>query len=229
MHTDPHARDAAEALGANALTVGTEIFLGRDVDPGSAAGRRLLAHEATHAVQQGGGPAHIQLDRKAAVKKHTITQITFFVDRGYVVLELDGKTTITLPAVYNGHPPAGTHRIEHGKATPPIGGVANARHFVVEWTDPPGTKLTKASSYSFTVEAGRPGPGKGPATDATEEGARKGDADKPGAEKGGTEKGGTEKGSTEKGGAKDAGGIGGGTQGQGQADTGKGAGSVASD
>ena len=64
VHTDARAHAAADALGANALTVGTHIFLGRDTEPESAAGRRLLAHEATHVVQQGGAPTHIQLDRK---------------------------------------------------------------------------------------------------------------------------------------------------------------------
>jgi Domain of unknown function (DUF4157) len=222
LHTGPDARAAAEALDAHALTAGTDIYLGGDVDPESAAGRRLLAHEATHVVQQGGTPTHIQLDRKATTQTHTITKITLFVDRDIVVLELDGKDTITLPTVYNGKPRPGQYEVTGGKPTSRVGGAANARGWVAEWTDPPGTTLTKAPKYTFTVVAGRPGKDTGPATGAAQQGAEKG------ARKG-AEKGGAEKGGAEKGGAKDAGGSGGGTKGQGQADKGEGAGSMTAD
>ena len=52
---DPHSVDAsARALDANAYTVGRDIVFGRDrYSPHSPEGRRLLAHELTHVVQQG--------------------------------------------------------------------------------------------------------------------------------------------------------------------------------
>ena len=68
MHTGANAHAAADALGAHALTVGADIYLGRGADPASAAGRRLLAHEATHVVQQGGRRAAIQLDRNPGTR-----------------------------------------------------------------------------------------------------------------------------------------------------------------
>ena len=43
VHTDPSALAAAEALDANAFTVGAHIYLGGGADPESASGRRLLA------------------------------------------------------------------------------------------------------------------------------------------------------------------------------------------
>ena len=49
VHSDPKAQTAAAQLGARAFTVGNHIFLG----PGESAGDlALMAHEATHVVQQ---------------------------------------------------------------------------------------------------------------------------------------------------------------------------------
>ncbi len=53
VHTDPAAGRAAEALGASAFTSGRHIvFAPRAFDPASPSGRRLLAHELAHVVQQ---------------------------------------------------------------------------------------------------------------------------------------------------------------------------------
>ncbi|WP_420129121.1 eCIS core domain-containing protein [Longimicrobium sp.] len=55
VHTDAEARRATGALGARAFTHGSDIWLARGESP---ADTRLLAHEATHVVQQGAaGPA----------------------------------------------------------------------------------------------------------------------------------------------------------------------------
>lgn len=58
VHTDAAAGRAAGALNAQAFTVGQDVFFapGR-YNPSSGEGRRLLAHELTHTVQQGGGSA----------------------------------------------------------------------------------------------------------------------------------------------------------------------------
>jgi hypothetical protein len=53
VHSDTAARDAAQALGANAFTFRQHVFLGSGgKDLGSAAGRKVLAHELAHVVQQ---------------------------------------------------------------------------------------------------------------------------------------------------------------------------------
>jgi|GEM_PF-7042190 len=54
IHTGGQADASARALDANAYTVGRHIVFGRGrYSPHSTEGRRLLAHELTHVVQQG--------------------------------------------------------------------------------------------------------------------------------------------------------------------------------
>src|SRR5262249_32331157 len=56
---DEEAAQAADALGARAFTLGSSIWFGRgEYRPEVSAGRRLLAHEVAHTVQQrGAGPS----------------------------------------------------------------------------------------------------------------------------------------------------------------------------
>ena len=63
VHADAAAAQSARSLNALAYTVGRDIvFDAGRYDPNSVAGRRLLAHELAHVVQQGGaasaGTAH---------------------------------------------------------------------------------------------------------------------------------------------------------------------------
>jgi hypothetical protein len=56
IHADDQSARSAEALDANAFTIGRSISFGPDkYQPGSASGRQLLAHELTHVIQQSGG------------------------------------------------------------------------------------------------------------------------------------------------------------------------------
>jgi uncharacterized protein DUF4157 len=55
VHDDARAAASARAVDAHAYTVGENIFFATDrYDPQSAPGRRLLAHELAHTVQQHG-------------------------------------------------------------------------------------------------------------------------------------------------------------------------------
>jgi hypothetical protein len=55
IHTDGDAVASARAVGAQAYTVGNDIVFGAGrYNPATARGRRLLAHELTHTVQQRG-------------------------------------------------------------------------------------------------------------------------------------------------------------------------------
>ena len=55
VHTDAKAVESARAVNALAYTVGKDIVFGADrYTPGTSEGRRLLAHELTHVIQQGG-------------------------------------------------------------------------------------------------------------------------------------------------------------------------------
>jgi hypothetical protein len=64
VHTDGRAAESARAVNALAYTVGNDLVFGQDrYAPHGAEGRRLLAHELTHVIQQSGcaGGAHGKL------------------------------------------------------------------------------------------------------------------------------------------------------------------------
>jgi Domain of unknown function (DUF4157) len=76
IHADSRAAASAAALDANAYTVGTEVVFGTGrYDPGSAAGRGLIAHELTHVRQQAratpSGPLHVVDDPAAEAEADT--------------------------------------------------------------------------------------------------------------------------------------------------------------
>jgi hypothetical protein len=55
IHSDPQAAASAEAVNAEAYTVGRHIVFGAGrYQPAQTEGRRLLAHELTHTLQQAG-------------------------------------------------------------------------------------------------------------------------------------------------------------------------------
>lgn len=57
VHTDGAASESTEAVSANAYTVGDDIvFRHGQYDPSSDTGKRTIAHELTHVVQQRQGP-----------------------------------------------------------------------------------------------------------------------------------------------------------------------------
>ncbi|MGO9298603.1 MAG: DUF4157 domain-containing protein [Streptosporangiaceae bacterium] len=56
VHTDAQAAQAACAINARAYTSGNDVVFADDqFSPGSASGKRLLAHELAHVVQQSAG------------------------------------------------------------------------------------------------------------------------------------------------------------------------------
>ena len=57
LHDDVGAGRSAHAVGAHAYTVGNHIAFAGRVDIASDGGRRLLAHELTHTIQQASGGA----------------------------------------------------------------------------------------------------------------------------------------------------------------------------
>jgi hypothetical protein len=53
IHTDQAAAESARSIGAKAYTVGSHIFFGaNEYQPENQSGRRLLAHELAHTIQQ---------------------------------------------------------------------------------------------------------------------------------------------------------------------------------
>lgn len=65
LHTDDSAAQLSQDLNARAFTVGPNIAFGEgEYQPGSPAGRELLAHELTHTIQQGAADQNPTAARK---------------------------------------------------------------------------------------------------------------------------------------------------------------------
>ena len=63
VHTDAQAADSARGVDALAYTVGRDVVFGAgQYAPHGESGRRLLAHELTHVVQQASAPRLVQRD-----------------------------------------------------------------------------------------------------------------------------------------------------------------------
>jgi len=90
VHTDARAAESASAVGALAYTVGRDVvFASGQYRPETREGRRLLAHELAHVVQQGGvghfdgrlevgpsdGPEERAADEAAAAVEEAATNI----------------------------------------------------------------------------------------------------------------------------------------------------------
>src|SRR5262249_9757781 len=83
VHTGAGAARSAEAVHARAYTVGNDIVFGANqYQPGTAAGKELIAHELAHTVQQGGlqkagddltvAPANDALEREAQAAARSV-------------------------------------------------------------------------------------------------------------------------------------------------------------
>jgi outer membrane protein OmpA-like peptidoglycan-associated protein len=63
IHADSHAAALAGTVGANALTIGQDVYFGSGAfAPESETGDELLAHELAHTVQHGNDRAHADAD-----------------------------------------------------------------------------------------------------------------------------------------------------------------------
>jgi hypothetical protein len=61
IHADAQAADSARAVSARAYTVGQDVvFASGEFSPATTEGKRLLAHELTHVVQQRNGSGTVQ-------------------------------------------------------------------------------------------------------------------------------------------------------------------------
>lgn len=96
IHTDALAAESSRAVNALAYTVGNHIVFGTgSYAPTTVAGKRLLAHELAHTIQQGGPSAVVQ--RACDPTKpplDTRTKPTFFPNQRSIVEVFEGKTTL---------------------------------------------------------------------------------------------------------------------------------------
>lgn len=79
VHADLQAAESARAVNALAYTVGRDVTFGPgQYAPGTSAGRRLIAHELAHVVQQGdrpGGVSDLALDSPASASEQAAEQV----------------------------------------------------------------------------------------------------------------------------------------------------------
>jgi Domain of unknown function (DUF4157)/L,D-transpeptidase catalytic domain len=77
IHTSPAAGAAARSINAAAFTIGQHIYFGPGrFDPSMPDGSRLLAHELTHTVQQGGGDGVIGSIERSILRRPTIHELS---------------------------------------------------------------------------------------------------------------------------------------------------------
>ncbi|HEX8065523.1 MAG TPA: DUF4157 domain-containing protein [Thermoleophilaceae bacterium] len=84
VHDGARAAESAHAIEAAAFTVGRDVVFGRDrYAPATGEGRRLLAHELAHVVQQGGEPRAVQREAIESCTTPESESITEAVTRAY--------------------------------------------------------------------------------------------------------------------------------------------------
>jgi len=84
VHSDARAAYAARSVDARAFTVGVDVvFGGGEYSTGTSSGRRLLAHELAHVVQQNGG-------RNVRLKKATPVPMSPTIEEPYIQREEAG-------------------------------------------------------------------------------------------------------------------------------------------
>ncbi len=112
VHSDRHAAESARAVNALAYTVGAHVsFSAGQYRTNSTEGRRLLAHELTHVVQQSAAGSYRapSLQRTASFVNGSISETLNLADRvlngqsaGETDFVLNGSTFTTVTTVNDG-------------------------------------------------------------------------------------------------------------------------------
>lgn len=95
IHTGPQAAAAAHSIRARAFTLGHDVvFAAGEHDPGSEAGKRLLAHELTHVVQQQTGTQRKKLQKMDDATFEANTGVDKGIKKGTMTKDaaINGKT-----------------------------------------------------------------------------------------------------------------------------------------
>lgn len=97
IHTDARAQESAAGLGARAFTLGRDIVFGAgEYDPGSTGGRRLLAHELAHVVQQVDVPTALQTKPRVGGPRDPAERIADEAARGVMDQEVGPDESVAL-------------------------------------------------------------------------------------------------------------------------------------
>ena len=111
VHSDAAAADAAHHLRARAFTYGRHVTFGAgQYSPGTTEGRRLLAHELTHVVQQGGGAPGAGMPQALSIQRSADPMIQR-------AMTVDPTHSIPLPHGVMGPPEPLTNAVERMMST----------------------------------------------------------------------------------------------------------------
>jgi len=92
VHADARAAESARAVGARAWTVGNDVAFGAGAwAPSTTEGRRLLAHELTHVLQQGDGVVRRACDPALLASR---TEPVFFPKQTKLMAVFGGADTL---------------------------------------------------------------------------------------------------------------------------------------
>jgi len=82
VHTGQAAADTARMVNARAFTIGRDlVFGGGQFAPATSSGKRLMAHELTHVIQQAGDPGFSNVQRQAIpIELHTSVDLAQLTD-----------------------------------------------------------------------------------------------------------------------------------------------------
>jgi hypothetical protein len=91
VHADAEADKLSRDLGAEAFTAGKDVFFKAGAyEPGSKNGKRLIGHELTHVVQQGGaaeGRKGFAIDQNASLEKEANEAGRAIADEQHLALQ----------------------------------------------------------------------------------------------------------------------------------------------
>lgn len=156
IHKDASAAKSAEKIHALAYTVGQDIVFGAgQYAPETDTGRRLLAHELTHTIQQ---QSHLGIQRKekpGAViqEKKRIKKVIVKLNSDVVTFILDDDTPAYGKITYNGQPNPGIYHVQVSDGIytgiPKTGKSQDG--YVVKWIEPDNVEFN--GDYDFIVEA----------------------------------------------------------------------------
>src|SRR5207253_648342 len=105
VHTDERAAESARSVNALAYTAGQDVvFGGGQYEPGTNEGKKLLAHELTHVVQQHGEANHTHLQKKTSQASTISTQASrtnetpiHYLEEAVVLLEEARQLAVKTP------------------------------------------------------------------------------------------------------------------------------------
>ncbi|TCV86753.1 eCIS core domain-containing protein [Sulfurirhabdus autotrophica] len=106
VHSDAAAEESARDVNANAYTVGHNVVFGAGrFAPGTHEGRRLIAHELTHVVQQAGADGVIQRDTAGGGSTEFEDKVTTLIQPTSGPGLVEGTVTRTETAPASGSQP----------------------------------------------------------------------------------------------------------------------------